>query len=248
MQGAAALKKIEDRAVAAFLAGNDLIMVGWTPIMQKRAVQGILSAVKSGKISRARLDHSVKKILAVKEKLHPSPVRKVANTQQQPNTTQLAKGIASRFKSIQYSSIFNSIIARYFKNLNGVKTSPNEVLQIVVVSPISSFHTSFNKVEKSQKVVNKKELTAQTTFSPNTLLVYHVTSPQTLDGLRKIPVMMQKNTLVISSHPKLRVQDGSIFLGVVETYSHSPLLGKFTAEAINKILIASNSAELRSDY
>ncbi|MBY0314165.1 MAG: glycoside hydrolase family 3 protein [Bdellovibrionales bacterium] len=247
MQGAAALQRIEDRAVAAFLTGNDLIMVGWTPSMQKRAVQGVLAAVKSGKISRARLDHSVKKILAVKEKLVPPPVRKVAQAKLETNTTLLSKTIANRFKKIQYSSVFNSIIARYFKSLSDAKSVAETVDHIVVISPVSSFHSSFNKVEKTQKVVNKSELTATTPLSSQTLLVYHVTSPQTFEGLRKIPGEMQKKTIVVSSHPKLRVQDTSSFLGVVETYSHSPMLGKFTAEAINKILIANRNAEFRRE-
>ena len=67
------MKAIDDRypsgeaAVMAIEAGADIVMVLWTPAKQIEALDALLSAVKSGRISQARLDQSVKRILKSKE-------------------------------------------------------------------------------------------------------------------------------------------------------------------------------------
>ena len=66
------MKAIDDRyrsgeaAVMAVEAGADIVMVLWTPAKQNEVFDALLSAVKSGRISQARLDQSVKRILKSK--------------------------------------------------------------------------------------------------------------------------------------------------------------------------------------
>ena len=66
------MKAIDDRyrsgeaAVMAVEAGADIVMVLWTPVKQLEVFDAMLSAVKSGRISQARLDQSVKRILKSK--------------------------------------------------------------------------------------------------------------------------------------------------------------------------------------
>ena len=67
------MKAIDDRyrsgeaAVMAVEAGADIVMVLWTPPKQIEVFDALLSAVKSGRISEARLDQSVRRILKSKE-------------------------------------------------------------------------------------------------------------------------------------------------------------------------------------
>ena len=67
------MKAIDDRyrsgeaAVMAVEAGADIVMVLWTPTKQDAVFDALLSAVKSGRISQARLDQSVERILKSKE-------------------------------------------------------------------------------------------------------------------------------------------------------------------------------------
>ena len=67
------MKAIDDRyrsgeaAVMAIEAGADIVMVLWTPVKQIEVFGALLSAVKSGRISQARLDQSVERILKSKE-------------------------------------------------------------------------------------------------------------------------------------------------------------------------------------
>ena len=66
------MKAIDDRyrsgeaAVMAIEAGADIVMVLWTPTKQNEVFDALLSAVKSGRISQARLDQSVERILKSK--------------------------------------------------------------------------------------------------------------------------------------------------------------------------------------
>ena len=67
------MKAIDDRyrsgeaAVMAVEAGADIVMVLWSPTKQIEVFNALLSAVKSGRISQARLDQSVERILKSKE-------------------------------------------------------------------------------------------------------------------------------------------------------------------------------------
>ncbi len=56
-----------EAAVMAVEAGADIVMVLWSPTKQIEVFGALLSAVKSGRISQARLDQSVKRILKSKE-------------------------------------------------------------------------------------------------------------------------------------------------------------------------------------
>ena len=66
------MKAIDDRyrsgeaAVMAVEAGADIVMVLWSPTKQLEVFDALLSAVKSGRISQARLDQSVERILKSK--------------------------------------------------------------------------------------------------------------------------------------------------------------------------------------
>ena len=99
------MKAIDDRyrsgeaAVMAVEAGADIVMVLWTPTKQNEVFDALLSAVKSGRISQARLDQSVKRILKSKEAafnrrfVDPDAVGETVGTDAHQ---QLAQTIASR--------------------------------------------------------------------------------------------------------------------------------------------------------
>ena len=55
-----------EAAVMAIEAGADIVLVLWTPTKQIEVFKALLSAVKSGRISQARLDQSVRRILKSK--------------------------------------------------------------------------------------------------------------------------------------------------------------------------------------
>jgi beta-glucosidase-like glycosyl hydrolase len=70
MSGASIDKDIGERAVKAFLAGNDMLMLAGTPVHQRQAFEALFAAVKSGRISEERLNESVGRILSYKKNMN----------------------------------------------------------------------------------------------------------------------------------------------------------------------------------
>ena len=99
------MKAIDDRyqsgeaAVMAIEAGADIVMVLWTQAKQVEVFNALLSAVKSGRISQARLDQSVSRILKSKGAAFAQrfvDVDAVGRTVGREAHQQLAQTIASR--------------------------------------------------------------------------------------------------------------------------------------------------------
>ena len=99
------MKAIDDRyqsgeaAVMAIEAGADIVMVLWTPVKQIEVFDALLSAVKSGRISQARLDQSVERILKSKGTMFDRrfvDVEAVGRTVGGEAHKQIAQTIASR--------------------------------------------------------------------------------------------------------------------------------------------------------
>jgi beta-N-acetylhexosaminidase len=63
MQGLAATFGTGEASVRALEAGNDVLLM---PKRAEDAINGIVAAVQSGRITRQRLDQSVAKVLAAK--------------------------------------------------------------------------------------------------------------------------------------------------------------------------------------
>lgn len=66
MGGVTTLYSVEEAAVKAVMAGVDMLLLPPSP---QRAIQALIEAVRSGKISEARVNEAVKRILEVKAKL-----------------------------------------------------------------------------------------------------------------------------------------------------------------------------------
>ena len=78
MGGATEVAKVNSIDVAAFLAGNDIILI---PSDLKKAVKKMKRAYRQGKITEERLAHSVKKILQAKYDLGLSQFSPIATDQ-----------------------------------------------------------------------------------------------------------------------------------------------------------------------
>lgn len=68
MEAVAANFNTAEAAVQTIEAGSDLILIAHSYQKQKRAIEAVLKAVKSGRISEKRIDQSLKRILKVKGK------------------------------------------------------------------------------------------------------------------------------------------------------------------------------------
>ncbi len=68
MRAIAEKMSVGEAAVRAILAGADVIMVIWTPRKKHEVFQSLVAAVKQGRISKARVDASVRRVLRLKAK------------------------------------------------------------------------------------------------------------------------------------------------------------------------------------
>jgi beta-N-acetylhexosaminidase len=224
MAGAAALAKIEDRAVAAVLAGNDLIMLAWSQDLQKRAFNAVIQAVKSGQIPMERIDESVNKILKFKSQYLSTENRTLASN----------RNLKNSLKKIQFSNIYSDIVSRFFKSLPGLEKSDKIFKDYHIVSASKNFIDSFRRYIKNQNTTTSSSLSALKKEKSQSLLVVHITNASQLKDLYSLSREQKKRTLVISSYAKTHFEDKSSFLDIVEVYSIHPNLGGFTADAINR--------------
>lgn len=72
MGAVAKLYEIEDAAVAALLAGEDMLLICARPDLIHRAFAGLLAAVKSGRIPLERIDDALTHIAVYKSAVHPT--------------------------------------------------------------------------------------------------------------------------------------------------------------------------------
>ena len=128
------MKAIDDRyqsgeaAVMAVEAGADIVMVLWTSTKQIEVFDALLSAVKSGRISQARLDQSVKRILKSKGAAFDRrfvDVEAVETTVGGEAHQQLAQTIASRAITV----------VRNRNNILPLRLKPETSVLIVSASP-----------------------------------------------------------------------------------------------------------------
>jgi beta-N-acetylhexosaminidase len=224
MAGAAALPLVEDRAIAAILAGNDLVMLAWSTDLQTRAVAAVVSAVKTGQIPEERINQSVQKILKFKKSYSLSSRRTLAS-----------KGtLKSDLKNIQYNSIYDDIVSRFFKSLPGLEKAEVEFQNLHVVSSSSNFTDSFRRYIKNQKTTISDKIKSIQQIKTPTLFVVHVTNANQLKDLYSLSLEQKRNIVVVSSNAKAHFKDKSNFMDVIEVFSIHPNLGGFTADAINR--------------
>lgn len=223
MGGAAVFKKLEDRAVAAVNAGNDLIMFGWNQKAQVRAKRAIVRAVQSGKISMDRINQSVQKILAHKERSLVPQTRSLASL----------PSIKDSLGKIELRQAYGDIIAHYFKHLERFQSAAHQYSSYAVFSMYKPFNKGFLKRLKGGTTRLLKSPVVKD-VSPGELLVFHVSNQKALNVARSLPDTVRKNTLLVSTLPKFRFEDKESFLEIVELHSTHPEVGAYTAEAINR--------------
>lgn len=57
-----------EAAIRALEAGNDIVLISHTYELQKEAIEGVIKAVKEGRLSEQRINESVNRVLLLKEK------------------------------------------------------------------------------------------------------------------------------------------------------------------------------------
>jgi beta-N-acetylhexosaminidase len=202
---------IAERAVQAVLAGNDLIMVGWNYSKQKQAVQGVLDAVKSGRISKSRVKESLVRILNYKSQFYKSESKQT-----------LKNAIAKIDLKKTYDKIFHEV----FKNQTNELSLQNQ--KIDVYSYSWPFLTSYKKQQNS-RLFYLKDLKNWEQSKNTDFIVYHLSGPTTNKILKRAPAEIKKKMIVVNSSSEVFLADETQFKAVINVHSHHPQLGGFAA-------------------
>lgn len=104
MQAIDAHYQTGNAAVMAIQAGADLVMVPWTLKKQQQAYNALRNAVKRGKISRTRLEASVRRILKTKNDFGLFEPQPIARNLGNPQHLAIAQTIATQAITIVKSS------------------------------------------------------------------------------------------------------------------------------------------------
>lgn len=229
MGGASISTDMGERAVRAFLAGNDMLMLAGLLKNQKKAYDSVLAAVRSGRISKERLDESVKRILELKDRPRFAKV--------------MFEEKKSREIKTKVESLSKQIMQKNFKDSLDSKSSQwpqirgdNEVL---VMSADPRFYNHFSENLNGKATFLKlspstmDQARSELTKSQYSLVVYYASGSKTAKWLTGLTPEIRTKILVVNcNHPgKIEAQD--TFLTVMNLNSHSPEAGGWLARALS---------------
>jgi beta-N-acetylhexosaminidase len=229
MQGAAISADIGERSIRAFLAGHDMVMLAGTFSNQRRAYNSMLYAVKDGRITEARLNESVVRILESKQQLKLG----VAKVDENKATAAIRK-LHGLSKEVMQRN-FKVAMAEKFKEWPSVNRGTNAV----VFSSTMGFYYQFVKGFSGRArhfVLSKDTLdsVAEELIKERTAFgVFYASGARTAQWLNTLtPELKAKLIIVNCNHPG-KVEDQEAFLGVVNLNSHSPEAGQWLAAELS---------------
>ena len=229
MAGATPGDDIGEHAVQAFLAGNDMLLLAGVGARQKQAFNKVLEAVRSGRVSEARLRESVERILAYKLMLAlaPRPFNKKLSKDSVATLESLSKQVQQK----------NFHLALESKSASWPQIKP-ETHTLV----LGSEHRFFNSFQKS--FLGKAtffHLTPQSLGSvehelekvPYDLIIYYASGVQTARWLVRLTPAQRAKTVVINSNHDAEVESQGAFLSVLNVGTHCPECGTALGSWIN---------------
>lgn len=222
MSGAHLDLDVGERAVQAFLAGNDLLMVVWTPAVKQKVFQSLLEAARRGRISAKRLDESVLRILKTKRKL--GLFEPPAQPQQELIKAQLS---SPRLKSLSESVVISSLkrslspeVLSKFQNAG----------PLLVVSAQPSFYSGVKKLSGSRTVLHRtyastsaEDLNRWLLAHPEGWALVHVAGKNSGRWLSQVSPKVHDRIVVINTAARTNFPKG--LQAVVEINSSQPELG-----------------------
>ncbi len=206
---------IGERAVQAILAGNDLVMVGWNHQVQRQAVNAVIKAVKKGRISIARLDESLSRLLRFKMQFY-----------KKTNQSPLRKTLANIPLKATYDKIFHEVIKNQTPDIN-LKDE-----RVHVYSYSWRFLTTYKEQQKSRLFHLKSFKSWESSKNAETI-VYHLSGPVTGKILRSAPQSIKSKMVIVNSSSQVFLTDTNLYKKVINVHSFHPKLGSFAAFHLN---------------
>jgi len=229
MMGAAISPDIGERAVRAFLAGNDMLMLAGSPRNQRLAFKAMIQAVNDGRISRDRLNESVVRILEAKSQLKLSPAK----------IDERKAMVAARKLEV----LARDVMQKNFKTAMEHHKEWPEVkpdTRAVVFSSTRGFYMNFEKFFKGKSKLfpltpNTIDSVADELASEKVqLAIFYASGNKTARWLSSLTPALKAKVIVVNCNHSGEVDDQESFLSVLNLNSHSPESGMWLAQELNK--------------
>lgn len=229
MGGASISPDLGERAVRAFLAGNDMVMLAGHPRNQRKAFEAMVAAVKIGRIPMDRLNQSVARILETKTQLK-KPLLRVDKKKSLDIKTKL-------------EALSREIMLKNFKEAIKSKTSQwptvDSDTRVVVLSSDRRFYAAFKRQFKGK--ADFKDLSPETIDQAaaeiaderRSMAVFYASGGKTANWLTQLGPELRAKVIVINCNNPGKIEDPSGFLSVLNINSQSPESGGWVANELN---------------
>jgi beta-N-acetylhexosaminidase len=230
MAGATKFKDIGDRAVHAFLAGNDMLMIAGSAQHQRHAFEALRKAVKRGQIPMKRLDQSLRRILKAKASLPPWTGKLALSTLQ---------------KSLnELNDLSKQVMKKNFEIAEAEKTNPWPDGSALADSKISVLSANYSFFAKFQRHFKGK--TSYFHLSPETLqsadaeieraklVVFLASGVTTARYINKLSHELKSRVIVVNCLQPGEIQTPLEFQNTLNVNSFNSDLGEWLAQALDQ--------------
>lgn len=225
---------LKERALRSILAGADMIMIAWNKNAQKASVDSIVSAVNSGKISVARIDSSLRRILSAKKRLgillDPLPA----------NLREFRSLLVSR----SISDFSDRILRNVFQRASaGFTFSDGRYSQkLLVFSSRRAFHSNFKEKYLGQTghyglpAIRSGFIQKELTRNKSYLALVHVTSNQVTRALASVSPSLRSRILLINGDSPGIIDNPEKYRFIFNIYSPDSRIGEIAGQFLNEKL------------
>lgn len=233
MAAASKAGSIGERAIRAIEAGCDLIMIAWTVTSQLSAYKKVLAAARSGRLSMARIDESLVRILTAKltwAKMRPK------ETPQGNFSEELLTSI-TKYRSLT-SKIDQNSFQREMESAPKWLLEANENKKAIVFTADPKFFREFRKHWGSNSHLKllqpgrDPQIYQNLDRYPNALAIYYATGTGTVTILNGLSPKTKLRLLVINTTNPGRIVNPSSYLALINLNSRNFLSGAWLAEAL----------------
>jgi beta-N-acetylhexosaminidase len=230
MGGAVTIKDSKERAIRAIEAGADMIVITWNRKLQRDLLYSIGRAVKTGRLSRARIDEIVRRIMAAKRLYASQQIRR-------PTATQLRVALQNpEFGVIAQKTV----TAKLSRPLDAGETGfvgSTGTKPVIVFASNQRFLATFKSAMKGRRVkhvildvANPVDVNQVMKDNPKAVGVFYVSGQQVARIANRIGKEAANRMLVVTVEARGVLKNGDSFSHVSDVYYRHPQLGQLVAQ------------------
>lgn len=229
MSGASFDSDIGERAIRAFLAGNDMLMLAGSPGHQKRAFEALYAAVKNGQIDEARLKESVLRILNYKKEMKLGPFE--------------FEQKKARLAITALDALSREVLKKNFRQSLAGKTAAwpevtSETRALVLSSEkqfFSGFQSAFPGRSKFFHLTPQSLAHAANEIKKDThsIVIFYASGTQTAHWLARLDPKSREKTIVVNTNHAGDVGSQDSFMSVLNINTRDPGAGFELGQALS---------------